>query len=306
MAIPLTFEACLEDWLAHLALERRASPRTVVAYRACLESFARFMVTHLDGPVSPEALARISAADLRAYLAFRRSEDHLASRSLAQAVSAIRAFYRYLDSRHGLSNEDVLRVRGPRVRPAAPRPVSVGEARELIASASDRLALPWIALRDRAVLILMWGCGLRISEALDVRGRDLPLAESLRVTGKGGKTRFVPVLQPVRDAIAAYLAAAPFEVAPDEPLFRATRGGPLRPRQVQALVQSLRQTLGLPESATPHALRHAFASHLLGAGADLRSIQELLGHASLSTTQRYTAVDAAGLMRAYAGAHPRP
>jgi integrase/recombinase XerC len=152
----------------------------------------------------------------------------------------------------------------------------------------------------------MWGCGLRISEALGVRGRDLPLAESLRVTGKGGKTRFVPVLQPVRDAIAAYLEAAPFEVAPEEPLFRATRGGPLRPRQVQALMQSLRQTLGLAESATPHALRHAFASHLLGAGADLRSIQELLGHASLSTTQRYTAVDAAGLMRAYAGAHPRP
>ncbi|HSZ53407.1 MAG TPA: tyrosine recombinase XerC [Caulobacteraceae bacterium] len=306
MAVPLTFEASLEDWLAHLALERRASPRTVVAYRACVESFARFMVTHLDGPVSPQALARISAADFRAYLAFRRSEDHIASRSLAQAVSAIRAFYRYLDSRHGLSNDDVLRVRGPRVRPTAPRPVSVGEARELIASASDRPALPWVALRDRAVLILMWGCGLRISEALDVRGRDLPLADSLRVTGKGGKTRFVPVLQAVKDAIAAYLEAAPFEVGPEEPLFRATRGGPLRPRQVQALMQGLRQTLGLPESATPHALRHAFASHLLGAGADLRSIQELLGHASLSTTQRYTAVDAAGLMRVYAGAHPRP
>ncbi|HEY1927130.1 MAG TPA: tyrosine recombinase XerC [Caulobacteraceae bacterium] len=306
MAFPLTFEASLEDWLAHLALERRASPRTVVAYRACLESFARFMVMHLDGPLSPEALARISAADFRAYLAFRRSEDHLASRSLAQAVSAIRAYYRYLDARCGLPNEDVLRVRGPRVRPTAPRPVSIGEAHELIASATERPALPWIALRDRAVLVLMWGCGLRISEALGVRGRDLPLAESLRVTGKGGKTRFVPVLQPVRDAIAAYLEAAPFEVAPEEPLFRATRGGPLRPRQVQALMQSLRQTLGLAESATPHALRHAFASHLLGAGADLRSIQELLGHASLSTTQRYTAVDAAGLMRAYAGAHPRP
>jgi integrase/recombinase XerC len=264
------------------------------------------MVMHLDGPLSPEALARISAADFRAYLAFRRSEDHLASRSLAQAVSAIRAYYRYLDARCGLPNEDVLRVRGPRVRPTAPRPVSIGEAHELIASATERPALPWIALRDRAVLVLMWGCGLRISEALGVRGRDLPLAESLRVTGKGGKTRFVPVLQPVRDAIAAYLEAAPFEVAPEEPLFRATRGGPLRPRQVQALMQSLRQTLGLAESATPHALRHAFASHLLGAGADLRSIQELLGHASLSTTQRYTAVDAAGLMRAYAGAHPRP
>ena len=306
MALPLTVEACLDEWLAHLALERRASPRTVVAYKACLESFARFLANHLDGPVCPETLAKISAADLRAYLAFRRSEDHLASRSLAQAVSAIRAFYRHLDARHDLSNEDVLRVRGPRVRPPAPRPVSVTEAHELVASASDRPTLPWIALRDRAVLLLMWGCGLRISEALGVRGSDLPLLDSLRVTGKGGKTRLVPVLQPVRDAIEAYLAAAPFQVGPDEPLFRATRGGALRPRQVQALVQSLRQTLGLAETATPHALRHAFASHLLGAGADLRSIQELLGHASLSTTQRYAAVDAAGLMRAYAGAHPRP
>lgn len=305
MALPLTFQACLEEWLAHLTLERRASPRTVVAYRACLVSFAHFMATHLEEPVSPDVLARIGAADFRAYLAFRRSEDHLASRSLAQAVSAVRSFYRYLDSRHGLSNEDVLRVRGPRVRPAAPRPVSVVEARELIATASDRPTLPWVATRDRAVLLLMWGCGLRISEALSLRGSDAPLSESLRVTGKGGKTRFIPVLQPVRDAIAAYLAAAPFQVGPGDPLFRATRGGPLRPRQVQAMVQSLRQTLGLPESATPHALRHAFASHLLGAGADLRSIQELLGHASLSTTQRYAAVDAAGLMRVYAGAHPR-
>ncbi|MBV8683758.1 MAG: tyrosine recombinase XerC [Caulobacteraceae bacterium] len=306
MALPLTSQAVVEEWLAHLALERRASPRTVAAYRACLESFVSFLAAHLDGPASPEALARISAADFRAYLAFRRSEDHLSSRSLAQAVSAIRGFYRYLDSRHGLSNEDVLRVRGPRVAPAAPRPVSVVEAHELVAGASDRPTVPWVTARDRAVLILLWGCGLRISEALSLRGGDLPLPESVRVIGKGDKTRFVPVLQPVRDAIGAYVAAAPFQIGTDDPLFRATRGGPLRPRQVQALVQGLRQTLGLPESATPHALRHAFASHLLGAGADLRSIQELLGHASLSTTQRYAAVDAAGLMRAYAGAHPRP
>jgi integrase/recombinase XerC len=306
MAEPLTFEACLEDWLAHLALERRASPRTVEAYRACLMAFAAFLVDHLAGPVSPEALGKVTAADLRAYLAFRRSESHLAPRSLSQAVSAIRTFYRYLDARQGVTNEQVLRVRGPRIRPAAPRPVSIQEARDLVTGASERTAPAWVALRDRAVLLLLWGCGLRISEALGVRGGDLPLAETLRVTGKGGKTRLVPVLDPVREAIAAYLAAAPFTVAPDQPLFRATRGGPLRPRQVQALVQNLRASLGLPESATPHALRHAYATHLLGAGADLRSIQELLGHASLSTTQRYAAVDSASLMKAYAGAHPRP
>jgi integrase/recombinase XerC len=279
----------------------------VSAYRACLTAFADFLVAHIGAPISPEALARVSAADLRAYLAFRRSEENrLAPRSLAQAVSAIRSFYRYLDARHGLSNEQVLRVRGPRVRPSAPRPVSIVEARELVAGASDRPALAWIALRDRAVLILLWGCGLRISEALSLRGAELPLSDTLRITGKGGKTRLVPVLKPVREAIDTYLAAAPFQVGPQEPVFRATRGGPLRPRQVQALVQNLRESLGLPDSATPHALRHAFATHLLGAGADLRSIQELLGHASLSTTQRYAAVDAAGLMRAYAGAHPRP
>jgi integrase/recombinase XerC len=306
MAEPLTFQACLDGWLAYLALERRASARTVEAYRACLTAFAEFLVEHLGGPVSPEALAKISAADLRAYLAFRRSESRLAPTSLAQAVSAIRAFYRYLDVRHGLPNDQVLRVRGPRVRPGAPRPVSIEEARDLVAGASGRPALAWIALRDRAVLLLLWGCGLRISEALGLRGGDLPLSDTLRVTGKGGKTRLVPVLDPVREAIDAYVAAAPFEIMVKDPLFRATRGGPLRPRQVQALVQGLRGGLGLPESATPHALRHAFATHLLGAGADLRSIQELLGHASLSTTQRYAAVDAESLMKAYAGAHPRP
>jgi integrase/recombinase XerC len=307
MARPLTFHAYLEDWLAHLSLERRASPRTVGAYRACLVAFADFLVSHLGAAVSHHELVTLSAADLRAYLAFRRSgTSPLAPRSLSQAVSAIRSFYRYLDARHGLSNEQILRVRGPRVRPGAPRPVSIQEASDMVAGAEGRPILPWIALRDRAVLILLWGCGLRISEALGLRGGDLPLAETLRITGKGGKTRLVPVLGPVREAVDAYLAAAPFKTGPRDPLFRATRGGPLRPRQVQALVQNLRESLGLADSATPHALRHAYATHLLAAGADLRSIQELLGHASLSTTQRYAAVDAAGLLKAYAQAHPRP
>ncbi|HEY7852041.1 MAG TPA: tyrosine-type recombinase/integrase, partial [Caulobacteraceae bacterium] len=188
----------------------------------------------------------------------------------------------------------------------APRPVSEDQAAGLVAEAGlDEHTPPWIASRDQAVLTLLWGCGLRISEALALKQSDAPLAESLRITGKGGKTRLTPVLPAVREAVDAYLDALPFTVGPNEPLFRAVRGGPLKPRQVQALMQRLRGRLGLSERATPHALRHSFATHLLGAGADLRSIQELLGHASLSTTQRYTAVDAAGLMNAYAKAHPR-
>jgi integrase/recombinase XerC len=192
------------------------------------------------------------------------------------------------------------------VRPGAPRPVSEDQAAGLVAEAGDEGERPaWVAQRDQAVLLLLWGCGLRISEALSLKTRDAPLPDALRITGKGGKTRLSPVLPAVREAVDAYLAATPWVGGPDEPLFRAIRGGPLKPRQVQALMQRLRGRLGLPERATPHALRHSFATHLLGAGADLRSIQELLGHASLSTTQRYTAVDAAGLLSAYASAHPR-
>ena len=182
-------------------------------------------------------------------------------------------------------------VRGPRIRPGAPRPVSETQAWRLLEAAGDTTQAPrWIAARDRAVLTLLWGCGLRISEAMSLKGRDAPLPDSLRIRGKGGKTRLVPVLAPVREAVDAYVAALPAPPAPEAPLFRANRGGPLGPRQVQLLVQTLRATLGLPEQATPHALRHAFATHLLGAGADLRSIQDLLGHADISTTQIYTHV----------------
>ena len=197
-------------------------------------------------------------------------------------------------------------MRGPRVKPGAPRPVSEDQARGLIEEPSlDPDREDWEIARDQAVLTLLYGCGLRISEALSLKRADAPLPDPLRITGKGSKTRIVPVLPAVRAAVDAYLADLPFVVAPGEPLFRAKRGGPLSPRHVQATVQGLRSRLGLPASATPHALRHSFATHLLGAGADLRSIQELLGHASLSTTQRYTEVDAAALLSAYASAHPR-
>ena len=196
-------------------------------------------------------------------------------------------------------------MRGPKVVPGVPRPVSEDQARGLIAEpALDSDRYDWEVARDQALLTLLYGCGLRISEALSLKRSDAPFPDSLRILGKGSKTRIVPVLPAVREAIEAYLGEVPFALAPDEPLFRAKRGGALSPRQVQATVKVLRGRLGLPASATPHALRHSFATHLLGAGADLRSIQELLGHASLSTTQRYTAVDAAGLLATYAKAHP--
>jgi len=298
-------------WLDYLTLERRASPRTVRAYGDNVLAYLNFLERHRGETVSLAAMGEISAADLRSYLAFRRQggasgEDALAPRSLAQALSSIRAFHRYLDQRHGVANAAIDLVRGPRLKVGLPRPVSEDQARDLISEASgDTERDPWETARDEAVLTLLWGCGLRISEALSLTWSDAPLGQALRITGKGGKTRIVPVLDAVRDAVAVYVDELPFVLGPDEPLFRAKRGGPLSPRHVQGLVQLLRGRLGLSDRVTPHAFRHAFATHLLGAGADLRAIQDLLGHASLSTTQRYTQVDAAGLLAAYQAAHPK-
>ncbi len=297
----------LQDWLAYLAQERRASPRTVEAYSECVGRYIAFLQQHRGEALSLNDLGGVQANELRAYLAFRRSGDRpLSPRSLSQALSAIRTFHTWLDRRCGVPNAALALVRGPRVRPGAPRPVTEDQARGLIQEASDDdRREDWETARDEAVLTLLYGCGLRISEALSLKRSDAPLRESLRIVGKGSKERVAPVLPVVREAIDRYLALLPFALEPGEPLFRAHRGAPLGPRPVQALMQTLRGRLGLPDSATPHALRHSFATHLLGAGADLRSIQELLGHASLSTTQRYTAVDAAGLLSIYAKAHPR-
>ena len=297
----------LTDWLAYLAQERRASPRTVRAYGDCVGAYIAFLQQHRGGPLSLQDMGGVEAGELRAYLAFRRQGDHpLSPRSLSQALSAIRTFHNWLDRRCGVANAALALVRGPRVKPGAPRPVSEDQARGLIQEAADDDAHEgWEAARDEAVLTLLYGCGLRISEALSLKRSDAPVREAIRIVGKGSKERVVPVLPVVREAIDAYVAQLPFALEPNAPLFRAHRGGPLGPRPVQALMQRLRGRLGLPSSATPHALRHSFATHLLGAGADLRSIQELLGHASLSTTQRYTAVDAAGLLAVYAKAHPR-
>jgi integrase/recombinase XerC len=297
----------LLDWLAYLEQERRSSPRTVRAYGDNVSAYLAFLQQHRGEALSREDLGGVEPSELRAYLAFRRSGDHpLSPRSLSQALSSIRSFHRWLDRRCGVANDALALVRGPRVKPGAPRPVTEDQAAGLLMEAGDdETREDWELARDEAVLTLLYGCGLRISEALSLKRSDAPLRESLRVVGKGSKERVAPILPVVREAVDRYLALLPFTLDAAEPLFRAKRGGPLGPRPIQALMQRLRGRLGLPDSATPHALRHSFATHLLGAGADLRSIQELLGHASLSTTQRYTAVDAAGLLAIYDKAHPR-
>ena len=303
----MTAQEAFLAWLAHLEHERRASPRTLEAYGDGVRRYLTFLEQHRGEALTLQTLGDIEAADVRAFLAFRRQGARpLSPRSISQALSAVRSFHRFLDRRLGVANAALQLVRGPKIRPGAPRPVSEDQARGLITEAElDPDRETWENARDAALVTLLYGCGLRISEALSLTGADARLGDSLRITGKGSKTRIVPVLPQVAQAIAAYAVELPFAIAPGEPLFRAKRGGPYSPRHAQALMQRLRGRLGLPASATPHALRHSFATHLLGAGADLRAIQELLGHASLSTTQRYTAVDAAGLLAAYSKAHPR-
>jgi integrase/recombinase XerC len=293
------------DWLGWLASERRASQRTVRAYGDDVDAFLGFLASHLGGLDTLSALTSVRAADVRAYLARRRrGESPLCDRSLARALASIRSFYNWLDRRRGLPCPELSVVRGPRIRQSAPRPVSATAAFGLIemAGGADEA---WIAARDTAILMLLYGAGLRISEALSLTGADGRAPAVLRITGKGDKTRLVPLLPQVRTAIRSYVEACPFTVEARDPLFRGARGGALGPRAIQLLVERARSALGLPESATPHALRHAFATHLLAGGVDLRAIQELLGHASLSTTQRYTAVDPASMLAQFAAAHPR-
>jgi integrase/recombinase XerC len=307
LSAPPSAHAARALWLEHLANERRASPRTLEAYGFAAARYIAFLERHRAETITVQGLAEVTPGEVRAWLAHLRSGDHpLSPRSLSQALSAIRTFHRFLDRRLDAPNAALALVRGPKVKPGAPRPVSEDQARGLIAEpALDPDREDWEAARDQAVLTLLYGCGLRISEALSLTRADAPLGPELRIVGKGSKTRIVPVLPAVRAAVDAYLAELPFVLEAKDALFRAKRGGALSPRHVQATVQALRSRLGLPASATPHALRHSFATHLLGAGADLRVIQELLGHASLSTTQRYTEVDAARLLSAYAEAHPR-
>lgn len=297
--------AAAADWRRHLAAERRYSPKTLDAYDRDLRQFLSFLTGHLGEPPSIEALRGLRPADLRAFLA-RRKREGLEARSLGRLLAGIRSFARFLERRGELDAAAFGAVRAPRAGRSLPKPVEVGAARRMIDAGESLAEEPWIAARDAAVLALLYGAGLRISEALGLSRRDAPVAaEAVRVTGKGGKTRVVPILPAVRRAVEDYLRLCPWPLDPAAPLFRGAKGGPLSPRIVQLAVERMRGALGLPDSATPHALRHAFATHLLAGGADLRAIQELLGHASLATTQVYTGVDAARLLDVYRKTHPR-
>ena len=278
----------------------------VAAYARDVRAFLDFLVEHLGQDPDKRALTTLEPQDLRAYLASRRrGDDMLKDRSIARAMAAIRSFFRWLERRHGIANARIGLVRGPRLKNTLPRPVSADAAMKLIDEADLDSQTPWINARDVAIITLLYAAGLRISEALSLTGKDCPMPDALRIKGKGGKERVAPILPAAREAVAAYAAACPYTLTRDEPLFRGARGGPLSPRMVQSLMERLRARLGLPPTATPHALRHSFATHLLAAGGDLRTIQELLGHASLSTTQRYADIDTARLIEAYASAHPR-
>jgi integrase/recombinase XerC len=289
----------LEVWRAHLADGRRRSPHTVRAYVAAAQRLVA-----AKGLQDWAAVSRIEAHDLRAHLAARRAEG-LGNASTARELSALKAFSAFARAQAGDPDPVAPRLRGPRIKKGLPRPVTPDEAANLADLVDGLAGEDWIGARDRAVLLLMYGSGLRIAEALSLTGREAVPGEVLRVTGKGGKQRVVPLLPITRAAIAEYVRACPWPLGPAEPLFRGAKGGPLSPGMVQRAMANARRALGLPDTATPHALRHSFATHLLGAGADLRSLQELLGHASLGSTQIYTRVDAAALLDNYRKAHPR-
>ncbi|MBZ9648698.1 tyrosine recombinase XerC [Sphingobium sp. 3R8] len=292
--------ALSERWRQHLALDRRRSVHTVRAYVATAERLIAFLEQHRGEGVSPATLAHIDQAELRAFLASRRT-DGIGNLSAARELSAVRGFLRFV----GGDDARVPLLKGPRVKRGLPRPISPDEAVSLAQDIAETAREGWIGARDWAVLLLLYGAGLRIGEAMGLHGDILPLGDTLRVTGKRGKTRIVPLLPQVRAAIDAYVDACPYPPARDQPLFRGARGGPLSPALIRRAVQGARGRLGLSDRTTPHALRHSFATHLLGRGADLRSLQELLGHASLSSTQVYTQVDAAHLLDIYRNAHPR-
>ena len=291
-------------WCAWLADERRASPHTLDGYGRDIAAFLAFLAEHRGETPTLEALGEAAPADFRAYLA-RRAGDGLGRASMARGMSSLRGFFRYLDRRGLVRNAALAAVRAPRPPRSVPKPLAPEEALRTLAAASEMQETPWLAARDVALFTLLYGCGLRLGEALALERRQAPRGEAMVVTGKGRKQRLVPLLPAVVEAVDDYLARCPFELSPDQPLFVGARGRRLNPAVVQLQMRRLRARLGLAETATPHALRHSFATHLLAAGGDLRTIQELLGHASLSTTQRYTEVDAAHLRHVYDDAHPR-
>ncbi|WP_425045887.1 tyrosine recombinase XerC [Primorskyibacter sp. S87] len=294
----------LQRWLQHQRALEDAAHNTITAYQGDVIEFISFMTVHQGSPQGLRALEQITVADMRAWMARSRSGG-IGARSLARKLSAVKSFYRWLAEREGFEPTTVLSTRAPKFERKLPRPLSEDAARAMLDTVELQSETPWVAARDVAVVTLLYGCGLRISEALGLTGRNAPLPGTLRILGKGGKERVVPVIPAARDAVDDYLDLCPFEMTPEQALFRGVRGRALNPRQIQGAVARARMQLGLPASATPHAMRHSFATHLLGAGGDLRAIQELLGHASLSTTQAYTAVDTAHLMDVYNRTHPK-
>jgi integrase/recombinase XerC len=296
-------------WLSHLSAERRMSPKTCEAYERDVRQFLAFLCEHLGGRVTLQRLARLAPPDIRAFMAARRA-DGTSGRSLARGLAGARSFARFLERNRGGKIGALFAVRSPKIAKTLPKPLAMASARSVTQSEArageDRE--PWIFARDAAVLGLLYGSGLRISEALSLKRKEVPTpgaGDAITVTGKGNKQRMVPVLRQVLELVADYVALCPSALHPDGPLFIGAKGGPLSPRIVQLTMERLRGVLGLAETATPHALRHSFATHLLARGGDLRSIQELLGHASLSTTQVYTAVDSERLLEVYRSAHPR-
>jgi integrase/recombinase XerC len=297
--------AAIGDWLSHLNYERNRSPETLEAYERDLNQFLAFLKHHMGYPPCLADLQRLDIKVFRAFMAARR-RSNVTSRSLSRSLSALRTFFRWLESTGTFHNRTVMRVTMPKIPHSVPKPLTVEKAAAVVA---DGMAcqLDWVAARDTAVLLLLYGCGLRISEALSLNAKDAPIRgrDVMRITGKGEKERVVPVLPVTQAAIERYMSLCPYPLEPDGPLFRGAKGGPLSPRLIQLAMARLRDDLDLAPTATPHALRHSFATHLLSAGADLRQIQELLGHASLSTTQVYTEVDRDHLLKIYDAAHPR-
>jgi integrase/recombinase XerC len=294
-------------WLGHLGAERRMSDKTLDAYRRDVHQLLAFLAGHFGGRVTLRRLSGLAPADVRAFMAARRA-DGIGGRSLMRGLAGARSFARFLERDGNGKVAALAAVRAPKIEKTLPKPLSVAAAKRVpdadVRAGEERE--PWVLARDAAVLALLYGCGLRISEALGLKRKEVDgRRDALTVTGKGNKTRMVPLLPQVARQVADYVALCPYDLTPDGPLFVGAKGGPLSPRIIQLVMERLRGALGLADTATPHALRHSFATHLLARGGDLRAIQELLGHASLSTTQIYTGVDAERLLEAYRGAHPR-
>ena len=304
LALSPALRDALSTWLTHIKALDGVAANTVTAYAHDVSGFLDFIARHRGTTEGLAAYAAIPQTDLRAWMASERDRG-MSARSLARALSAVKNFTAWLADREGADATTLLSARGPKFRRKLPRPLEETAARQLLDTIGDNAREDWIGARDTAVVTLLYGCGLRISEALGLTGAANPLPDVIRIKGKGGKERLVPVLPAAAAAVARYAALCPFDLSPHDALFRGARGGPLNARLIALVMQKTRAQMGLPATATPHALRHSFATHLLAAGGDLRAIQELLGHASLSTTQAYTAVDAARLMEVYDRAHPR-